>query len=190
MSESAGEDQAQGLVDRAVAEGGAYEVLHKRLLEQGRQLAGLAEALNAQRQQEFGSQPIEVIGRTRVRTENNCIARDIAQVGGLMLFGYNVFIGLKQETRVQDVFSLYRLVQQDGEYDAQPVDPAGSFLTEASFVNDFDERRTKKTVAGGALGFFGTYLFLRGSRFDDAQTAAVVAAAFSLASIFAYSRLR
>ncbi|MAP30142.1 MAG: DNA repair protein, partial [Pseudomonas sp.] len=139
MSESAGEDQAQGLVDRAVAEGGAYEVLHKRLLEQGRQLAGLAEALNAQRQQEFGSQPIEVIGRTRVRTENNCIARDIAQVGGLMLFGYNVFIGLKQETRVQDVFSLYRLVQQDGEYDAQPVDPAGSFLAEASFVNDFDE---------------------------------------------------
>ena len=139
MSESAGEDQAQGLVDRAVAEGGAYEVLHKRLLEQGRQLAGLAEALNAQRQQEFGSQPIEVIGRTRVRTENNCIARDIAQVGGLMLFGYNVFIGLKQETRVQDVFSLYRLVQQDGEYDAQPVDLVGSFLAEASFVNDFDE---------------------------------------------------
>ncbi|UJJ30723.1 DNA repair ATPase [Halopseudomonas maritima] len=139
MSESAGEDQAQGLVDRAVAEGGAYEVLHKRLLEQGRQLAGLAEALNAQRQQEFGSQPIEVIGRTRVRTENNCIARDIAQVGGLMLFGYNVFIGLKQETRVQDVFSLYRLVQQDGEYDAQAVDLAGSFLAEASFVNDFDE---------------------------------------------------
>ena len=139
MSESAGEDQAQGLVDRAVAEGGAYEVLHKRLLEQGRQLAGLAEALNAQRQQEFGSQPIEVIGRTRVRTENNCIARDIAQVGGLMLFGYNVFIGLKQETRVQDVFSLYRLMQQDGEYDAQSVELAGSFLAEASFVNDFDE---------------------------------------------------
>jgi len=139
MSESAGENQAQGLVDRAVAEGGAYEVLHKRLLEQGRQLAGLAEALNAQRQQEFGSQPIEVIGRTRVRTENNCIARDIAQVGGLMLFGYNVFIGLKQETRVQDVFSLYRLVQEDDGYDAQPVDLAGSFLAEASFVNDFDE---------------------------------------------------
>ena len=58
-----------------------------------------------------------------------------------------------------------------------------------ALVNDFDERRTKKTIVGGALGFFGTYLFLRGSRFDDAQTTAVVAAAFSLASIFAYSRI-
>ena len=58
-----------------------------------------------------------------------------------------------------------------------------------ALVQDYDERRTKKTVLGGALGFFGTYLFLRGSRFDDAQTTAVVAAAFSLASIIAYSRL-
>ena len=57
-----------------------------------------------------------------------------------------------------------------------------------ALVNDYDLRRIKKTIAGGSLGFFGTYLFLRGSRFDDAQTAAVVAAVFSLASIFAYSR--
>ena len=59
-----------------------------------------------------------------------------------------------------------------------------------ALVNDFDERRLKKSVAGGALSFFGGYLFIRGSRFDDAQTAAVVAAVFSLASIFAYSRVR
>ena len=58
-----------------------------------------------------------------------------------------------------------------------------------ALVQDFDERRTKKTVVGGGLGFFGAYLFLRGSRFDDAQTTAVVAAFFSLASIIAYSRI-
>ena len=59
-----------------------------------------------------------------------------------------------------------------------------------ALVNDFDDRRLKRTVLGGALGFFGTYVFVRGSRFDDVQTAAVVAGLFSLASIMAYSRAR
>ena len=59
-----------------------------------------------------------------------------------------------------------------------------------ALVNDFDVRRTKKSVLGGALGFLGGYLFLRGSRFDDAQTAAVVTTALTVASLFAYSRLK
>lgn len=59
-----------------------------------------------------------------------------------------------------------------------------------SLVNDHDVKRLKKSVAGGALGFLGSYLFIRGSRFDDVQTAAVVAAAMSLASVFAYARMR
>jgi len=139
MSDLPDENQAQGVIDRAVAEGGAYEVLHKRLLEQGRQLSQLAEALNQRRQAEFGSQPMSVIGRTRVRTENNCSARDIAQVGDYLVFGYNVFIGLKKETRVEDVFSLYRLTEREGEYDAEAQPLTGSFLAESSFVNDFDE---------------------------------------------------
>ena len=79
------------------------------------------------------------------------------------------------------------------------LEPRGAALAVASgaciaagyaLVNDFDDRRIKKSVLGGALGFLGCYVFLRGSRFDDAQTTAVVAAVFSLASIFAYSRMR
>ena len=58
-----------------------------------------------------------------------------------------------------------------------------------ALLNDFDDRRLKRSVLGGGLGFLGSYLFVRGSRFDDAQTTAVVAAAFSLASIIAYSRV-
>ena len=57
-----------------------------------------------------------------------------------------------------------------------------------SLVNDHDIRRLKKSVAGGALGFLGTYLFIRGSRFDDAQTAAVVAGMFSLAWLLSQAR--
>ncbi|HEY1136865.1 MAG TPA: DNA repair ATPase [Xanthomonadaceae bacterium] len=127
------------VLDKAVAEGGAYEVLRKRLGDQGTQLRTLAEALNTQRLQEFGSSRMEVVGRLRIRTEHNCIARDIVQVGDCLLFGYNVFIGLKKETRIEDVFSLYRLVEGADGYDVTPVAMASSFLGETAFVKDFTE---------------------------------------------------
>src|SRR5690606_234528 len=92
------------LVDNAVAEGGAYEIIRKRLLEQGQQLEARVRELNDARLAEFGSSEMKVVGRVRVRTENNCIPRDIVQVGDYLLFGYNVFIGLKRETKVEDVF--------------------------------------------------------------------------------------
>lgn len=130
------------LVDKAVAEGGAYEVLHKRLQEQGRQVREQAETLNQQRLRAFGDSRMEVAGRVRIRTENNCVARDIVQVGDLLLFGYNVFLGLKRETRVEDVFSLYRLVEHEQGYEAEPQELAASFLGQQSFINDFNELYT------------------------------------------------
>ncbi len=126
-------------IDQAVASGGAYEVLHRRLAEQGARLRGLANALNARRLEQFASSKLEVVGRLRVRTEHNCVARDIVQVGDLLLFGYNVFIGLKKETRIEDVFSLYRLVETPDGYDVTPVDIAGTFLAIDSFAQDFRE---------------------------------------------------
>ena len=98
---------AENIVDIAVAEGGAYEIIRKRLLGQGQTLNTQARALNEARLAEFGSSAMNVIARVRVRTENNCIPRDIVQVGEHLLFGYNVFIGLKKETKVEDVFSLF-----------------------------------------------------------------------------------
>ena len=128
--------------DMAVAEGGAYEVLQKRLQEQGQRLQQLSDTLNQQRLNTFGSSQMETIGRVRVRTENNCIARDIVQVGDYLLFGYNVFIGLKRETTVEDVFSLHRLVELEESYEAESVPLIGSFLTQPGFVNDFNELYT------------------------------------------------
>ncbi|HEX5756339.1 MAG TPA: DNA repair ATPase [Arenimonas sp.] len=136
MTERSSETQQ---LERAVAEGGAYEVLHKRLGEQGARLSGIVEALNAQRLAEFGSSEMAIAGRLRVRTEHNCTARDIVQVGNLLLFGYNVFIGLKKETAVGDVFSLYRLVDGGEGFDVEPVALDGSFLDDPGFRNDFRE---------------------------------------------------
>ncbi|RZA04905.1 MAG: DNA repair protein, partial [Moraxellaceae bacterium] len=147
------------LVDSAVAEGGAYEVIRKRLLDQGQSLTNKVRELNEARLAEFGRSAMSVIARVRVRTENNCIPRDIVQVGDYLLFGYNVFIGLKKETKVEDVFSLFTKIKTESGYELEPASISGTFLTESAFVNDFDElyryykhaRIIALTVAHGKL---------------------------------------
>lgn len=126
-------------VDKAVAEGGAYEVLKKRLLEQGAGLEKAARSLNEARLAEFGSSEMAVAARARIRTENNCIARDIVQVGPYLLFGYNVFIGLKKETAVSDVFSLFKLVQHDSAMELEACSSQKTFLQDTRFTQDFSE---------------------------------------------------
>ena len=129
----------ESAVGQAVAQGGVYEVLRRRLIDQGQRLRAASEQLNARRLEEFGSSHMEIIGRLRVRTENNCIGRDIVQVGDCLLFGYNVFIGLKTTTRIEDVFGLYRLVDAGDGFDVSTVDHATSFLGDPKFVRDFTE---------------------------------------------------
>lgn len=138
MTDPSNQDATESL-DQAVAQGGAYEVLRKRLSDQGSRLQATADALNAQRLEEFGDSRMEIVGRLRVRSEQNAVGRDVVQVGDLLLYGYNVFLGLKTNTAIADVFSLYRLVQTGDGYDVTPVDIAGSFLTEPEFQRDFDE---------------------------------------------------
>ena len=130
---------ANELVDNAVAEGGAYEIIRKRLLEQGHTLEARIRELNEARLEEFGTSEMSVIARVRVRTENNCIPRDIVQVGDYLLFGYNVFIGLKKETRVEDVFALFAARKTDDGYEMDEIPLAKTFLSEQGFVNDFEE---------------------------------------------------
>lgn len=134
--------QQQDSLDNAVAEGGAYEILRKRLAVLGQELHQKTEKLNVQRLSEFGKSDMSIIGRIRIRTENNCIARDIVRFGDWLLFGYNVFLGLKKETKIDDVFSLYQLVERDGSYEAEPVDLDGTFLDIERFVQDFSELYT------------------------------------------------
>ncbi|KRG53119.1 DNA repair ATPase [Stenotrophomonas beteli] len=139
-AESTAPEAGGTTVDQAVAQGGAYEVLRRRLAEQGQRLQGLADTLNRQRLAEFGDSRLEVVGRFRIRSENNCVGRDIVQVGpDRLLFGYNVFIGLKTQTRIEDVFGLYRLVQGPDGYDVAALELKGSFLDQPGFVHDFNE---------------------------------------------------
>ena len=94
-------------VHKPEIERGTYEIIRDRLLGHGKVLAELADTLNEIRLELFGSTDLAVLGNERIRTENNCVPRDIKEVGNYLLFGYNVFIGLKRETHIEDVFSLH-----------------------------------------------------------------------------------
>ncbi|WP_309109695.1 DNA repair ATPase [Saccharothrix sp.] len=152
---------------------GTYEVLRARLADQAAGLARRAEALNARRLEVFGSAELTLLGTERVRTENNCVPRDVVHVAGLMLFGYNVFIGLKPETTIDDVFSLHRFTRDGDAFrfeDAARTELPG-LLDDPQFERDFAElyryyRDTRlvqlRRVEGKLLAVFQT-----GARTED-----------------------
>lgn len=156
-----------------------YEVLRQRLADQAKELARRAEALNTRRLDTFGSTELRLIGGERIRTENNCVPRDLVSIpdgdgdaSGLMLFGYNVFIGLKPETTVDDVFSLHRFTR-DGDafrFEDAPAERP-ELLRDERFQRDFTElyryyRQTRlmqlRPVEGKLLAVFQT-----GERTED-----------------------
>lgn len=121
-------------------EGGSYDVIRKRLLEQASELATKAEALNEKRKKVFGGAELALIANERVRTEHNCIARDIVSVAGNLFFGFQVFLGLKTETKVSDVFAFYKFERKadSDEWDLSqlPFEGPGAFLADEAFVKE------------------------------------------------------
>ena len=141
MAEQPASDRTQASSDvDASLEGGNYEVIKQRLTQHGRDLLARTDALNANRTQVFGGSELAVIANERVRTENNCVPRDIVNVNELLLFGYNVFIGLKKETTLNDVMALHRFEPTESGFDCGPVpiDSAGGFLTSPEFTTAFN----------------------------------------------------
>ncbi|SEG79504.1 MoxR-like ATPase [Nonomuraea solani] len=116
---------------------GTYEVLRNRLQAQARALAAAAEAVNQERLRVFGGAELRLLGTERIRTENNCVPRDIVSLGDVMLFGYNVFIGLKPETTVADVFAVHRF-SRDGDAFRFDTDRLEA-LDDPGFRKDFAE---------------------------------------------------
>ena len=153
--------EAEQAADGQTVDRGAFELLSARLRRQAEALGQAAEALNERRVERFGGSELAVIGSVRIRTEHNCVPRDIARVGDRLLFGYNVFIGLKKQTEVGDVFSCHRFVEEgpdakgdtpgdggpDGAGSDEPAAPPrfafrdvdADFLDDGRFQADFRE---------------------------------------------------
>ena len=128
-------------------DGSAYEIIKSRLDEQSKALGERLGKLNARRLEVFGTTELAVLSNERVRTENNCIPRDILNVGGNLWFGFNVFIGLKKEIKPDDVFALHHFIKAaDGTVNLDPMPLGGdnapaatAFLRDPQFVRDFTE---------------------------------------------------
>ncbi|MFC6592935.1 DNA repair ATPase [Deinococcus lacus] len=124
---------------QAVAEGGSYEVLRRRLSALAKGLEERAADLNTRRLAEFGDSKTTLLGRLRIMTDDNSVGRDIIQVGELLLFGFNVSRATGGAVNLGDVFGLYRLVQTGEGYEVEPVPLASSFLADPTFGRDFEE---------------------------------------------------
>jgi len=120
-------------------EGGNYDVIRQRLSGMGSKLRDAAQALNERRSDTFGSTELVIAGNERIRTENNCVPRDIVQVGGHLLVGYTVFLGLKKKTTVEDVFSLQSFERTDEGFHNVTDEAALGWLNDRSFVREFEE---------------------------------------------------
>ncbi|MFF0079252.1 DNA repair ATPase [Streptomyces canus] len=111
---------------------GTYEVLRDRLTAQATELARRAEALNARRTEEFGSRRLELAGTDRLHTGHGCVPRDFTPVGDVLLFGHNVFLDVKPQTTVGDVFTLY-----DRDLNRLADDAVPGLLDDPAFVREF-----------------------------------------------------
>lgn len=87
-------------------EGGAYEIIRDRLLKDSNLLVERLQQLNQSRKEVFGSIATELITNERITTENKCIPRDMVAFGDHFIFGYNVHIGLRLKTNLNDVFTV------------------------------------------------------------------------------------
>jgi hypothetical protein len=116
---------------------GTFEVVRARLDEQGKALSGLAGSLNTRRLELFGGVTQSLLASARVRTEHNCVPRDIVNIGDRLLLGYQVFMGLKSQIAVGDVFTELR----DDGVNVVNLDPEHPprLLAEAAFEKDFTE---------------------------------------------------
>jgi len=112
-------------------EGQTYEIIRKRLADAGGRLRQRVSQLNDARKEVFGAIETELLSTQRVTTENNCVARDMVAVGSGFLFGYNVHIGLRSETKLSDVFAAYDV--REGEFHQQPLDG----ISDERFEKDF-----------------------------------------------------
>lgn len=128
----------QDILNRAVKDGGSYAVIKKRLESEGSELLNSVKDLNQKRQMEFGGTSNEIIGKINLRTENNAIPVDMCQANGHILLGYDVYMGMKTNVEINDIFSLYKVEQLDDDFK----------VTEVSLIDSFiDDDRFKKSIS-------------------------------------------
>ncbi|MFI7100853.1 DNA repair ATPase [Streptomyces sp. NPDC050161] len=119
---------------------GTYELLRDRLAAAADDLATRAGTLNSRRIEAFGTAAQELLATGRLHTAAACLPRDLAQVGGHLLFGHHPPATAATDgtpTAVTDVLALHRLT---GDH-IEPAEPGAlpGLLDDPRFLHDFDE---------------------------------------------------
>ncbi len=143
---AAGGDQLQS---------GSYEIIRNRLLTHGKDLRQRLDQLNAARKEVFGAIETKLLASERITTDNNCVPRDMVCIGSKILFGYNVFIGLRSETVLTDVFAVYDW--QDGAFNRTDL----KLIEQDKFITDFKNlyKYYRQTVFA-KFAVIGPHLFM------------------------------
>lgn len=152
-------------------ESGTYEIIKDRLSRQSDDLRSRLDQLNSFRKEVFGSIETQLVGTDRITTDNNCLARDIISLGNnQFLFGYNVFMGLKTETRVDDVFSCY---SYDGTKHLFQKEGCPFFENEdfqIDFFNLYKYYKGTQFIKFAEIGPFVFMVFQVGKTVEDIKT--------------------
>ena len=134
-------------------ERGTYEIIQNRLQAYSQDLRKRIDKLNEERREVFGSIPTELIATQRITTSHNCTAQDIVPVGDKFIFGFNVHMGLKTVTELEDVFGVYEF--SDGVMHERPLDLIKDGVFEQEFFSLYkyykDTRFQKFHLAGPYL---------------------------------------
>lgn len=116
-----------------------YEIIRQRLATQAATLRERVTALDARRQEVFGSVESKILQADRVNTAHNCIPKDMVQIGGgRFLFGFNIRFGLKKEVDLSDVFGVYVRDEESGTFREDSLAP----LEDKAFLSDFKRIHT------------------------------------------------
>ncbi|MCG8578317.1 MAG: DNA repair ATPase [Bacteroidales bacterium] len=113
-------------------EEGTYEIIKNRLRKSAGELGQRLDQLNTSRKDVFGSIESTLVATDRIGTENNCTPADMVALGNTLLFGYNVTMGLKTKTSLDDVFSVYNF--NEHAFDQKNM----NIINDSQFINDFD----------------------------------------------------
>ncbi len=134
---------------------GTYEILRGRLAHHDKDLRGRLEKLNQARKDVFGAVETRLLSSQRISTGNNCVPRDMVTIGDRVLFGYNVFVGLRAETRLEDVFALYQW--KGSAFVSCPLETIRDPQFEADFKNLY---RYYRRTAFAKFSVIGHHLYL------------------------------
>ena len=152
-------------------EGGTYDIIRKRLLKNGDELRTRMSRLNDDRKEIFGSIETKLISTERITTTNNCQPRDIISLGDdRFLFGYNVHIGLKSETFIQDVFGVYHYDANTQTFTEENLDAFQDDTFLLDFANLYKYYRQTVFVKFMQLGPYLHMVFRIGQSVSDVKT--------------------